>query len=88
LDDQRQGCSDALQKGLAADPNNPRLYYLRHEPVRHSATIRRRKGQSEALFEKSVALFKAAQPKPLIPTWGQKQAEDMLLSANNPYLSK
>jgi hypothetical protein len=29
-------------------------------------------------LEKAVELFKADQPKPLYPRWGQKQAEDML----------
>jgi len=70
---------EALQKGLAADPNNPRLYYLQGmslfgTPSQYGGG----KDKAKPLFEKSVALFKAAQPKPLYPTWGQKQAEDML----------
>jgi hypothetical protein len=69
----------ALQKGLAADPNNPRLYYLQamslfNTPPQYGGG----KDKAKPLFEKSIALFKSAQPKPLYPTWGQKQAEDML----------
>ncbi|MEP7278962.1 MAG: hypothetical protein ABI813_09990 [Bacteroidota bacterium] len=71
--------SAALQAGLKLDPNNPRLYYLQGEslfgtPVQFGGG----KDKAKPLFEKSVALFKAAQPKPLYPTWGQKQAEDKL----------
>src|SRR5579863_5641297 len=71
--------SEALEKGLALDPNNPRLYYLQgmsmfNTPVQYGGG----KDKAKPLFEKSVALFKAAQPKPLYPTWGQKQATDML----------
>jgi hypothetical protein len=71
--------SAALQAGLQLDPNNPRLYYLQGEslfgtPVQFGGG----KDKAKPVFEKSIALFKAAQPKPLYPTWGQKQAEDKL----------
>ncbi len=36
------------------------------------------KDKAKPLFEKSVALYKSAQPKPLYPTWGKKEAENML----------
>ena len=69
----------ALQNGLKLDPNNPRLYYLQGEslfgtPVQFGGG----KEKGKPVFEKAIALFKAAQPKPLYPTWGQKQAEDKL----------
>ncbi|WP_431212145.1 hypothetical protein ACQ86N_41380 [Puia sp. P3] len=69
----------ALQKGLAADPNNPRLYYLQGmslfgTPSQYGGG----KDKAKPLFEKSLALYKASQPKPLYPTWGQKEAEAML----------
>jgi hypothetical protein len=69
----------ALQKGLALDPNNPRLYYLQamslfNTPSQYGGG----KDKAKPVFEKSIALYKSAQPKPLYPTWGQKQAEDML----------
>jgi hypothetical protein len=71
--------ADALQKGLAADPNNPRLYYLQGmslfgTPEQYGGG----KDKAKPKFEKAVALYKSAQPKPLYPTWGQQQAEDML----------
>src|SRR5580692_5262206 len=71
--------SEALEKGLALDPNNPRLYYLQGMSLFYTpAQFGGGKDKAKPLFEKSVALFKAAQPKPLYPTWGQKQASDML----------
>ncbi|HTI94497.1 MAG TPA: hypothetical protein VL727_28085 [Puia sp.] len=69
----------ALQKGLAADPNNPRLYYLQGMSLFGTPPqFGGGKDKAKPLFEKSVALFKAAQPKPLYPTWGKQQAEAML----------
>ncbi len=71
--------SEALEKGLALDPNNPRLYYLQGMSMFNTpAQFGGGKDKAKPLFEKSVALFKAAQPKPLYPSWGQKQATDML----------
>ena len=68
----------ALQKGMQADPNNPRLYYLQGmslfgTPPQYGGS----KDKAKPLFEKSVALYKAAQPKPLYPHWGQDQAVNM-----------
>jgi hypothetical protein len=69
----------ALQKGLAADPNNPRLYYLQGMSLFGTPPqFGGGKEKAKPLFEKSVALFKTAQPKPLYPTWGKLQAETML----------
>ena len=69
----------ALQKGLALDPNNPRLYYLQGMSLFGTpAQFGGGKDKAKPVFEKSIALYKSAQPKPLYPTWGQKQAEDML----------
>jgi hypothetical protein len=71
--------STALEKGMAIDPNNPRLYYLQAMSLFNTpAQFGGGKDKAKPVFEKSVALFKAAQPKPLYPSWGQKQAEDML----------
>jgi hypothetical protein len=71
--------AEALQKGLAIDPNNPRLYYLQAMSLFGTPPqFGGGKDKAKPVFEKSVALFKAAQPKPLYPTWGEKQAEDML----------
>jgi hypothetical protein len=69
----------ALKEGLKLDPNNPRLYYLQGESLFGTPEqFGGGKAKAKPVFEKSIALFKAAQPKPLYPTWGQKQAEDKL----------
>jgi hypothetical protein len=74
-----QDAATALQKGLAADPNNPRLYYLQAMSLFGTPPqFGGGKDKAKPVFEKSIALFKSAQPKPLYPTWGQTQAEKML----------
>jgi tetratricopeptide (TPR) repeat protein len=71
--------AEALQKGLAIDPNNPRLYYLQAMSLFGTPPqFGGGKDKAKPVFEKSIALFKAAQPKPLYPNWGQKQAEAQL----------
>src|SRR5580692_4622748 len=71
--------AEALQKGLAIDPNNPRLYYLQGMSLFNTPPqFGGGKDKAKPVFEKSVTLFKSAQPKPLYPNWGQKQAEQML----------
>jgi hypothetical protein len=71
--------AEALQKGMALDPNNPRLYYLQAMSLFNTpAQFGGGKDKAKPVFEKSVSLFKAAQPKPLYPNWGQKEAETML----------
>ncbi len=75
---------EALQKGLQADPNNPRLYYLQGMSLFGTPPqFGGGKDKAKPLFEKSVALYKSATPQPLAPTWGQKQAEDMLAQCSN-----
>ncbi len=74
-----QEASAALQKGMQLDANNPRIYYLQGESLFGTPEqFGGGKAKAKPLFEKSIALFKAAQPKPLYPTWGQKQAEEKL----------
>jgi hypothetical protein len=69
----------ALQKGMQVDPNNPRLYYLQGMSLFGTPPqFGGGKDKAKPLFEKSVALYKAAQPKPLYPHWGQDQAVNML----------
>jgi hypothetical protein len=71
--------SEALQMGMKINPNNPRLYYLQGMSVFNTpASFGGGKDKAKPIFEKAVELFKAEQPKPLYPHWGQKQAEDML----------
>ena len=74
-----QDASAALKKGMEIDPNNPRLYYLQGESLFGTPTqFGGGKDKAKPVFEKAVSLFKSAQPKPLYPTWGQKQAEEKL----------
>jgi len=74
---------EALQKGMQADPNNPRLYYLQGMSLFGTPPqFGGGKDKAKPLFEKSLALYKAAHPAPLAPTWGQKQTEDMLAQCN------
>lgn len=69
----------ALQEGMQKDPNNPRLYYLQGMSLFNTPEqFGGGKEKAKPVFEKAVALYKAEQPKPLYPHWGQKQAEDML----------
>jgi hypothetical protein len=74
-----QEASAALKKGMEIDPNNPRLYYLQGESLFGTPTqFGGGKDKAKPVFEKAVSLFKSAQPKPLYPIWGQKQAEEKL----------
>jgi hypothetical protein len=69
----------ALQKGMQENPNNPRLYYLQGQSLFNTPEqFGGGKDKAKPVFEKSVELFKAEQPKPLYPRWGQQQAVDML----------
>jgi hypothetical protein len=69
----------ALQNGLKLDPNNPRLYYLQGASLFGTPPqFGGGKDKAKPVFEKSLALYKAAHPQPLDPKWGQKQVEDML----------
>jgi hypothetical protein len=68
-----------LQKAKELNANNPRLYYLEGagtfgKPEQFGGG----KTKAKPILEKAVVLYKAEQPRPLYPHWGQKQAEDML----------
>jgi len=74
-----QEAGKAITSGMALDPNNPRLYYLQGMSVFNTPeAFGGGKAKAKPVFEKSVALFKSGEHKPLYPQWGQKQAEDML----------
>jgi len=69
----------ALTQGMEIDPKNPRLYYLQGMSVFNTPeAFGGGKAKAKPVFEKSVALFKSEEVKPLYLKWGQKQAEDML----------
>jgi hypothetical protein len=68
-----------LQKAKELNANNPRLYYLEGagtfgKPEQFGGG----KAKAKPILEKAITLYKAEQPKPLYPHWGQKQAEEML----------
>jgi hypothetical protein len=64
-----------LQKGIALDPTNPRLYYLQAMALFGTPEqFGGGKDKAKPVFEKSVALYKSATPKPLYPDWGKDQA--------------
>jgi hypothetical protein len=75
--------SVALQKGMQADPNNPRLYYLQAMSLLGTPPqFGGGKDKAKPLFEKSVALYKSMKLQTLYPAWGLQQAEDGLAQCN------
>lgn len=74
-----KAASDALDKGLQEDANNPRLYYLRGMSLFNTPTqFGGGKDKAKPVFEKALELYKQQSPKELYPRWGQKQTEDMI----------
>ena len=66
--------SEALQKGLALDPNNPRLYYLQGMSLFNTpAQFGGGKDKAKPLFEKSVALFKVRSAQTAISELGAER---------------
>lgn len=75
-----QEAAAALQQGMQADPNNPRLYYLQGMSLFNTPEqFGGGKDKAKPVFEKALALFKAFKPvNNLYPAWGQKITEQML----------
>lgn len=74
-----QEASGYLNKAKQLNPNNPRLFYLEGAGIFGTPEqFGGGKEKAKPVLQKAVELFKADQPKPLYPRWGQKQAEDML----------
>jgi len=74
-----QTASQALEKGLQLDANNPRLYYLKGmslfgTPVQFGGG----KDKAKPVFEKAIELFQQEKPGQFYPHWGQSQSKDML----------
>ena len=68
-----------LKQAKELDPDNPRLAYLEGAGIFGTPEqFGGGKAKAKPILEKAVSLFKAEQPKPLHPQWGQKIAEDML----------
>ena len=74
-----QEAGTALQKATEENPNNPRVYYLQGMSLFNTPEqFGGGKDKAKPVFEKAVSMYKAAQPKPMYPQWGQQQAEEML----------
>jgi hypothetical protein len=74
-----QQASGYLQKGMALNANNPRLYYLQGMSVFNTPEqFGGGKTKAKPIFEKAVELYKTEQVKPLYPHWGDKEAIQML----------
>lgn len=74
-----QQAAGYLQKGMALNASNPRLYYLQGMSVFNTPEqFGGGKAKAKPIFEKAVELFKAEQVKPLYPHWGDKEAAQML----------
>ncbi len=71
--------SEALQKGMQMDPNNPRLYYLQGMSMFNTPEqFGGGKAKAKPIFQKAVDLFASAEQQPLYPGWGAEQAKQML----------
>ena len=74
-----QQAAGYLQKGMALNANNPRLYYLQGMTLFNTPEqFGGGKAKAKPVFEKAVELSKAEQVKPLYPHWGDKEAVNML----------
>lgn len=71
--------NQALEKGLALDPDNPRLYYLEGAGLFNTPPqFGGGKDKAKPVLEKALDLFRKQTPKELYPSWGRKQTEYML----------
>jgi hypothetical protein len=69
-----------IEKAIQQDPKNPRAYYMMGANVMGTpAAFGGGKDKAKPILQKSVDLYKNTKPaSPLLPSWGQKQAEAML----------
>ena len=72
--------SNAVEKAIKADPNNPRSYYLKGQNLMGTPeAYGGGKAVAKKLFEKSVELYKTFQPaSPFHPNWGKEETEKLL----------
>ncbi len=74
--------TEAMKKGLALEPNNPRLIYLQGAALFNTPEqFGGGKDKAKPLLEKAVAAFNAEKPKQFYPSWGKQVAEQMLQQA-------
>lgn len=72
--------NSAIERAIKADPNNPRIYYLKGQSLMNTPeAFGGGKAVAKKLFEKSVELYKNFQPaSPYHPVWGKEEAEKLL----------
>ncbi len=71
--------SAALQKGMQMDPKNPRLYYLQGMSIFNTPEqFGGGKAKAKPIFQQAADLYKTEEKKPLYPTWGADQNDQML----------
>ncbi|WP_447642330.1 MULTISPECIES: hypothetical protein [Chitinophagaceae] len=69
----------ALADGIAANPNNPRLYLMKGQGLLQTPEFAGGgKAAAKPVLEKAVALFETDKPQPLYPNWGKDQAAKAL----------
>lgn len=75
--------SQAIDKGIELNPNNPRLYYLRGMSLFNTPSqFGGGKDKAKPLFEKAATLYKEEKPTQFYPHWGEKQNADMIAQCN------
>lgn len=75
--------STALKKGLAMDPENPRLNFLKGSSIFYTPTqFGGGKDKAKPVLQQAVEFFNKEQPKPLFPNWGKSAAEGLLAQCN------
>jgi len=75
--------SSALKKGLAMDPENPRLNFLKGSSIFYTPSpFGGGKDKAKPVLQKAVELYSKEQPKPLFPSWGKSEAEGLLAQCN------
>jgi hypothetical protein len=71
--------SQALQKAITLNPNNPRAYYLQGMSIFGTPEqFGGGKEKAKPVFQKAVDLASAEQEKPLYPHWGLDMSKAML----------
>lgn len=75
-----QDAEEAYGKGIAMEPNNPRLYYLKGRTVLNTPEqFGGGKDAAKEYFQKAVDAGKNFKPSdPLGPTWGVEEAQEEL----------
>jgi hypothetical protein len=74
------------QKAMKFDPTNPRPYYLSGMGKFYTpSAFGGGKDKAQPLFEEAIKRYKVFKPaNSIMPTWGQKKAEEMLAECKKP----